>query len=141
MKAGHPHEPLQQPHLTIRVAVGSSNPCKIEAVRSAFEHVFGASGKKKVQIDITSFNVPSGKRNIYCLTSSLSIRFHFILPISHQYGVVIAVAHTIYIHAISLLFTIHKVYLISHMVMSKQERAQGTEHRLHTMLHVLVPTT
>eukprot|EP00978_Attheya_sp_CCMP212_P000206 scaffold367_cov46-Attheya_sp.AAC.5 len=41
--------------VNVRVAVGSGNPCKIEAVRSAFEHAFGSG----VNIVISSHNVPS----------------------------------------------------------------------------------
>eukprot|EP00571_Detonula_confervacea_P005401 CAMPEP_0172316410 /NCGR_PEP_ID=MMETSP1058-20130122/28089_1 /TAXON_ID=83371 /ORGANISM="Detonula confervacea, Strain CCMP 353" /LENGTH=72 /DNA_ID=CAMNT_0013030711 /DNA_START=10 /DNA_END=224 /DNA_ORIENTATION=+ len=51
--------------LKIRVAVGSTNPCKIEAVRKAFEDVFvmrNSNGATiSVQIVISSYNVPSGK--------------------------------------------------------------------------------
>lgn len=45
--------------LTIRVAVGSKNPCKIEAVKKAFEDVFGRRSRP-VQILISSHTVPSG---------------------------------------------------------------------------------
>ena len=50
--------------LTIRVAVGSSNPCKIEAVRIAFGEIFSTATKQNSQIvlSISSYNVPSGKR-------------------------------------------------------------------------------
>jgi non-canonical (house-cleaning) NTP pyrophosphatase len=43
---------------TVRVAVGSTNPCKIEAVRKAFRQVF--SSEDDVKIEITSHSVPSG---------------------------------------------------------------------------------
>ncbi|KAL7542912.1 hypothetical protein ACHAXR_012760 [Thalassiosira sp. AJA248-18] len=47
--------------LTIRVAVGSTNPCKIEAVRKAFEDIFVRSkDERPVQIVISSHSVPSG---------------------------------------------------------------------------------
>ena len=42
---------------TIRVAVGSTNPCKIEAVRKAFCQIFSSDG---VKIEISSHSVPSG---------------------------------------------------------------------------------
>jgi len=57
----------------LRVAVGSKNPCKIEAVRKAFEDIFLKNNtatndavieqdenEKSVQIVISSYNVPSG---------------------------------------------------------------------------------
>ena len=58
--------------LIIRVAVGSTNPCKIEAVRVAFEDVFRKEIKdaastmdgatiRDVNIIISSFDVPSGR--------------------------------------------------------------------------------
>ena len=54
--------------LCIRVAVGSKNPCKIEAVRKSFEDVFRNSkiddDEKPAQIVISSYNVPSGKVRI-----------------------------------------------------------------------------
>ena len=47
----------------IRVAVGSKNPCKIEAVRRAFEDVFvkrNNTSKDNVQIVISSWDGKSG---------------------------------------------------------------------------------
>ena len=47
----------------IRVAVGSKNPCKIEAVRRAFEDVFvkrNNTSKDNVQIVISTYDAPSG---------------------------------------------------------------------------------
>ncbi len=69
--------PAPLPHnLTVRVAVGSSNPCKIEAVRKAFRDVFCASGNRKIQVLITSFDVPSGAKVYFpplvCSLSRLS---------------------------------------------------------------------
>ncbi|EED93722.1 predicted protein, partial [Thalassiosira pseudonana CCMP1335] len=59
--------------MIVRVAVGSANPCKIEAVRKAFEDVYNridcggdcgedapSNDKVHVQIVITSHNVSSG---------------------------------------------------------------------------------
>lgn len=43
---------------TIKVAVGSTNPCKIEAVRRAFEQMMISSDDAKIVI--SSHNVPSG---------------------------------------------------------------------------------
>ena len=63
--------------LTIRVAVGSKNPCKIEAVRKAFEDVFVWNSKaatndvvteqdeRPVKIVVSSYDVPSGKIRSY----------------------------------------------------------------------------
>ena len=53
---------------TIHVAVGSKNPCKIEAVRCAFEKLVSsapaaAANKHKPQIVISSYNVQSGVRD------------------------------------------------------------------------------
>eukprot|EP00984_Skeletonema_dohrnii_P011375 scaffold4532_cov117-Skeletonema_dohrnii-CCMP3373.AAC.5 len=42
---------------TVRVAVGSGNPCKIEAVRRAFDQMFSSDD---VKIVISSHSVPSG---------------------------------------------------------------------------------
>ena len=42
---------------TVRIAVGSTNPCKIEAVRRAFHQVFCSDD---VKIEISSYSVPSG---------------------------------------------------------------------------------
>ena len=42
---------------TIRVAVGSANPCKIEAVQRAFDQTFSSDD---VKIVISSYSVPSG---------------------------------------------------------------------------------
>lgn len=42
---------------TIRVAVGSTNPCKIEAVRKAFCQIFSSD---EIKIEISSHSVPSG---------------------------------------------------------------------------------
>ena len=42
---------------TIRVAVGSTNPCKIEAVRKAFCQIFSSD---EINIEISSHSVPSG---------------------------------------------------------------------------------
>ncbi len=42
---------------TIRVAVGSTNPCKIEAVRKAFCQIFSSD---EISIEISSHSVPSG---------------------------------------------------------------------------------
>ncbi|KAK1736637.1 inosine/xanthosine triphosphatase [Skeletonema marinoi] len=42
---------------TVRVAVGSGNPCKIEAVRRAFDQIFSSDD---VKIVISSHSVPSG---------------------------------------------------------------------------------
>jgi inosine/xanthosine triphosphatase len=46
--------------LIIRVAVGSSNPCKINAARRAFEEVFSAATKRELLVVMSSYNVPSG---------------------------------------------------------------------------------
>lgn len=60
--------------IMIRVAVGSKNPCKIEAARKAFEDAFVKRNsnetttsndnddptKQNVQIEISSYSVPSG---------------------------------------------------------------------------------
>mmetsp|Transcript_10726 Transcript_10726/g.16029 ORF Transcript_10726/g.16029 Transcript_10726/m.16029 type:complete len:253 (-) Transcript_10726:27-785(-) len=56
--------PNKEQPTVIRIAVGSANPCKIEAVRSAFESTFqrrreGEEGNS-VHIVITSHSVPSG---------------------------------------------------------------------------------
>ena len=40
----------------VRVAVGSGNPCKVDAVRSAFQTAFG----ERARIVVTSHSVPSG---------------------------------------------------------------------------------
>ena len=42
---------------TIRVAVGSTNPCKIEADRKAFCQIFSSD---EINIEISSHSVPSG---------------------------------------------------------------------------------
>ena len=39
------------------VAVGSANPCKVEAVRSAFEDLYASAAP--VKIHVTSHNAPS----------------------------------------------------------------------------------
>ena len=41
---------------TVRVTVGSANPCKIEAVQRAFEQTFSSDD---VKIVISSYSVPS----------------------------------------------------------------------------------
>lgn len=51
------NEPQSEARLTIRVAVGSSNPCKIGAAKTAFEEIFATA-----TIVMLSYNVPSGKR-------------------------------------------------------------------------------
>jgi non-canonical (house-cleaning) NTP pyrophosphatase len=56
------YEPQSEARLTIRVAVGSSNPCKIGAAKTAFEEIFAAATKQEVQIVMLPYNVPSGKR-------------------------------------------------------------------------------
>mmetsp|Transcript_468 Transcript_468/g.587 ORF Transcript_468/g.587 Transcript_468/m.587 type:complete len:243 (-) Transcript_468:66-794(-) len=48
--------------VVIRVAVGSGNPCKIDAVRSAFEETFSSS-PVAVDVVVTSHNVESGVSN------------------------------------------------------------------------------
>lgn len=56
--------------IIVRVAVGSSNPCKVESVRRAFDEVFSAAAAaarstatttREVQIVISTYNVSSGK--------------------------------------------------------------------------------
>ena len=55
--------------IIVRVAVGSSNPCKVESVRRAFTEVFNAAAaarttttaRREVQIVISTYNVSSGK--------------------------------------------------------------------------------
>ena len=57
--------------MTIHVAVGSKNPCKIEAVRCAFEKILssvpttaeGTNNECVPKISISSYNVPSGVRD------------------------------------------------------------------------------
>ena len=49
--------------MIIRVAVGSTNPCKIEAVREAFEDVFVRNHQQNevnVKIVISSYSAESG---------------------------------------------------------------------------------
>jgi hypothetical protein len=53
--------------IVVRVAVGSSNPCKVESVRRAFTEVFNAAARtttttrREVQIVLSTYNVSSGK--------------------------------------------------------------------------------
>ena len=56
--------------IIVRVAVGSTNPCKVESVRRAFDEVFSAAAAaarstatttREVQIVISTYNVSSGK--------------------------------------------------------------------------------
>jgi len=60
-------EAAKPPALILRVAVGSENPCKIDAVRRAFEEVFcrrDTDDKKnqrgRVEIIVSSYDAPSG---------------------------------------------------------------------------------
>lgn len=55
----------------IRVVVGSTNPCKLEAVRKAFEEVLVSRTKGNVQFILSSFNVPSGMLCERCISISL----------------------------------------------------------------------
>lgn len=51
----------------VRIAVGSTNPCKVESVRRAFHEIFSAAFARtstttcEVQIVISTYNVSSGK--------------------------------------------------------------------------------
>ena len=56
--------------IVVHVAVGSTNPCKVESVRRAFTEVFNAAAaaarttttaRREVQIVISTYNVSSGK--------------------------------------------------------------------------------
>jgi hypothetical protein len=44
----------------LRIAVGTKNPCKIDAVRHALLSVIGGSSSLDVELDIEGFSVPSG---------------------------------------------------------------------------------
>jgi Protein of unknown function DUF84 len=48
------------PRFVLRVAVGSQNPCKVDAVQQALQNAIGLSSSLEFDLDIQGFSVPSG---------------------------------------------------------------------------------
>lgn len=44
----------------LRVAVGSQNPCKLDAVKQALQNAIGLSSSLDFDLDVQGFSVPSG---------------------------------------------------------------------------------
>lgn len=71
--------------IIVRVAVGSSNPCKVESVRRAFDEVFSTAARstttttREVQIVISTYNVSSGKMGggVYIITNQCMLSCFF----------------------------------------------------------------
>jgi hypothetical protein len=48
------------PRFVLRVALGSQNPCKVDAVQQALQNAIGLSSSLDFDLDIQGFSVPSG---------------------------------------------------------------------------------